>query len=122
MADSIPERKPPIQRGTPLTDPENGQKKTGQKQQLFEGSKTLRNELRSRGLKTNGAISEMEDVTEFIPPSAEEQRLRHAKRTKSEKKGFNPWSELDKASKKSLSRRDLITGLFGFLPKKDKDN
>jgi uncharacterized protein YjbI with pentapeptide repeats len=33
---------------------------------------------------------------------------------------FNPWRELDKASKKSMSRRDLLRGLFRFLPEKDE--
>ncbi len=33
-----------------------------------------------------------------------------------EKKEFNPWQELDKASKKSVSRRDLLRGVCRFLP------
>jgi len=61
-----------------------------------------------------------DDPVEFIPPAAEEQRQKHKKRVK-KKKEFNPWAELDKASKKNVSRRDLITGLFKFLPR-DKDN
>lgn len=60
-----------------------------------------------------------DDPVEFIPPAAEEQRHKPKKRVK-RKKEFNPWTELDKASKKNVSRRDLITGLFRFLPR-DED-
>jgi hypothetical protein len=38
-----------------------------------------------------------------------------------EKAQFNPWRELDKASKKSMTRRHLLRGLFRFLPDDDKE-
>jgi hypothetical protein len=36
------------------------------------------------------------------------------------KKEFNPWQALDQASKKSVSRRQMIRGAFRFLPKKEE--
>lgn len=33
---------------------------------------------------------------------------------------FNPWRELDRASKKSMSRRELLRGVFRFLPEKNE--
>jgi hypothetical protein len=47
------------------------------------------------------------------------QKKRHQKIVKP-KTEFNPWRELDTASKKSVSRRDLLRGLFRFLPEKDE--
>jgi hypothetical protein len=59
-----------------------------------------------------------EEVSEIIPPKSEMRHGKYKKKT-SKKKSFNPWRELDKASKKSVSRRDLVTGLFRFLPRQD---
>lgn len=39
----------------------------------------------------------------------------------SEKKPFNPWRELDRVSKKDMSRRQLLRGLFRFLPEKKEE-
>ncbi len=36
------------------------------------------------------------------------------------KSEFNPWNELDKASKKTMSRRELLRGVFRFLPEKNE--
>ncbi len=59
-----------------------------------------------------------EEVSEIIPPKSEMRHGKYKKRT-SKKKSFNPWRELDRASKKNVSRRDLVTGLFRFLPRQD---
>lgn len=33
---------------------------------------------------------------------------------------FNPWRKLDQASKKSMSRREMLRGIFRFLPEKEE--
>ena len=34
---------------------------------------------------------------------------------------FNPWRELDKASRKTMSRRQILRGVFRFLPEKKEE-
>jgi hypothetical protein len=34
---------------------------------------------------------------------------------------FNPWRELDKASKKSMTRRQILQRIFRFLPEKKEE-
>jgi hypothetical protein len=55
---------------------------------------------------------------------AEEADLERPKkpyRKKPEKRAeFNPWRKLDEASKKTMTRRHLLRGLFRFLPE-DKE-
>ena len=60
---------------------------------------------------------ETEDPVEIIPPRETPERQHSQKKSKIRKREFNPWAELDKASKKNVTRRDLITGLFRFLPR-----
>ena len=40
---------------------------------------------------------------------------------KPKKTEFNPWRELDKVSKKTMSRRQILRGIFRFLPEKKDD-
>jgi len=43
------------------------------------------------------------------------------KRMKPKKADFNPWRELDRVSKKTMSRRDMLRGVFRFLPEKKEE-
>ena len=43
------------------------------------------------------------------------------KRMKPKKTEFNPWRELDRVSKKTMSRRDMLRGVFRFLPEKKEE-
>ena len=61
---------------------------------------------------------ETEDPIEIVPPRKNPECRRNKKKPR-KKKEFNPWTELDKASRKNVTRRDLITGLFRFLPRED---
>lgn len=51
--------------------------------------------------------------------------LRSPKKTRrnplKQRSEFNPWRELDKASRKTMSRRQLLRGVFRFLPEKKKE-
>lgn len=71
---------------------------------------------------SNTTFPEMDDVWEIIPPTKTPQKTRHNKNVKRKKREFNPWRELDKVSKKNMTRRDLIRGVFRFLPKDKKDH
>jgi len=46
---------------------------------------------------------------------------KYQKRIKPKKAEFNPWRELDKVSKKTMSRRDMLRGVFRFLPEKKEE-
>lgn len=95
--------------------------KSGEEEQAQTGSENrVQDETEDGDLKKSGGIFETEDPLEIIPPAATEQRRTSTMPRKHNKKEFNPWGELDKASKKNVSRRDLITGLFRFLPRKDE--
>ena len=72
----------------------------------------------SNGMKEKEEEEE-EEPLEIVPPPARKHQRRQNKRINARKREFNPWTELDKASKKNVSRRDLITGLFRFLPRDD---
>lgn len=47
------------------------------------------------------------------------QQKRFPKQAK-HKAEFNPWEKLDQASKKSVSRRQVLRGIFRFLPEKEE--
>lgn len=61
-------------------------------------------------------ISQIDDTWKSVPSSENQQKRVHNKKLRSKKRDFNLWRELDKASSKTVSRRDLLRGLFRFLP------
>jgi|GEM_PF-4251148 len=62
---------------------------------------------------------EAEDPVEIVPPRENAERRSSKNKRKRSKREFNPWTELDKVSRKNVTRRDLISGLFRFLPRED---
>ena len=62
----------------------------------------------------NGAKEEGSDTD--TPPVPDQS----VKKNEESKNEFNPWQELDRVSKKSVSRRQVLRGAFRFLPKKEK--
>jgi len=55
--------------------------------------------------------------SESAEPAVQEPEI---KKIKTQKKEFNPWRELDRVSKKNVSRRQMLRGVFRFLPKKEE--
>ncbi|MBW2319092.1 MAG: pentapeptide repeat-containing protein, partial [Deltaproteobacteria bacterium] len=85
----------------------------------FGGAVDLTNTTFEQGLDGNG--SNIEEMRRR-PPGHVTTTLKQSpnREVKRKKREFNPWRELDKVSKKNMSRRDLIRGVFRFLPKDKK--
>jgi len=83
----------------------------------FERSADLANTTFEHPPDTNG--SNLAEAQEIPAPVQEPPRKPYRKKGK-KKREFNPWHELDKASKKTMTRRHLLRGLFRFLPE-DKE-
>ncbi len=68
--------------------------------------------------KTGSNLNDMEKQAHSDKTSDPKKvRLRRPPQKKSD---FNLWRELDEKSKKKVSRRDLLRGIYNLLPRKDK--
>ena len=66
--------------------------------------------------------SNLEEARQAVVEEPVQEPLRRPVPKKRQKKAeFNPWRKLDKASKKSMTRRHLLRGLFRFLPEDEKE-
>jgi hypothetical protein len=96
---------------------------------------TFRKSVSCRGTRFESSVALMDTVFEQPPETtgsnlADAQKIASAeqaspknsyrKRESGKKAEFNPWREWDKASKKNMTRRHLLRGLFRFLPE-DKE-
>ncbi len=93
------------------------QKKVSFKDTVFEKTVDLTDVRFEETPETTG--SNFAEMKKEPPPEPQPRKTKYHKRAK-RKPQFNPWVELDRASKKSMSRRDLLRGVFRFLPKKEK--
>lgn len=66
--------------------------------------------------KQSEAAVEKEVSATDTPPATPQSEIKDD----AAKKEFNPWQELDRVSKKSVSRREMLQGAFHFLPKKER--
>jgi hypothetical protein len=63
----------------------------------------------------------IEDMIEVARQAQRSQQKEPREKAKPRKTEFNPWRELDKVSKKNLSRRQILRGVFKFLPEKKNE-
>jgi hypothetical protein len=64
-------------------------------------------------LETPG--SNLWDMKKEAPRQNKAVRKTYQKRIKPKKAEFNPWRELDRVSKKTMSRRDMLRGVFTWV-------
>ena len=69
------------------------------------------------GADTTG--SNLMDMEKAAQPTQRRPQKGLPKRAK-QRTEFNPWRKLDQASKKSMSRREVLRGIFRFLPEKEE--
>jgi uncharacterized protein YjbI with pentapeptide repeats len=80
---------------------------------LFEKSVVLTNTTFERTPETDGSnLAEAREKQRVDPEPPKKQYMKKRKK----KAEFNPWHTWDKASKKTMTRRHLLRGLFRFLP------
>jgi hypothetical protein len=85
---------------------------------LFAQAVNLENVRFDGGHDATGSnIQEVSKGTQVLKQKAPESAGRHHAEPK--RKAFNPWAELDKVSKKEMSRRDLFRGIRNLFPKRD---
>jgi len=86
---------------------------------VFKKQVNLDNVQFKEGHETTGSnLSDMKKEARIQKKGTQKQ---DKKRMKPKKAEFNPWRELDKASKKTMSRRDMLRGVFRFLPEKKEE-
>jgi uncharacterized protein YjbI with pentapeptide repeats len=85
---------------------------------VFNKALHLDNVQFKEGLETTG--SNLADMKKEARIQNKATQKTDQKRMKPKKVEFNPWRELDRVSKKTMSRRDMLRGVFRFLPDKDK--
>jgi len=68
------------------------------------------------GLETTG--SNLSDMKKEARRQTKAPHKMHPRKIKPKKAEFNPWRKLDQVSKKTMSRRDMLRGVFRFLPEK----
>ena len=93
-------------------------KKVSFKDAVFNKVLHLDNVQFKEGLETAG--SNLADMKKEARIQNKGTRKTDQKRMKPKKAEFNPWRELDRVSKKTMSRRDMLRGVFRFLPDKDR--
>ncbi|MBN1843145.1 MAG: pentapeptide repeat-containing protein [Deltaproteobacteria bacterium] len=86
---------------------------------LFWKEVDLRDVKFKEGLDTTG--SNLEDMIEVARQAPRSQQKKPREKAKPRKTEFNPWGELDKVSKKNLSCRQILRGVFRFLPEKKNE-
>jgi len=94
-------------------------KKVTFKDAVFKKVINLNSVQFSEGLETTG--SNLADMKKEARTQKKLTRKKYHKRMKPKKAEFNPWRELDRVSKKTMSRRDMLRGVFRFLPKKKEE-
>jgi len=95
------------------------QKRVSFENAAFQEAVGLRNVQFGEGLETAG--SNLSDMKEEALAQKKGTRKHFQKKVKQKKPEFNPWRELDRVSKKTMSRRDMLRGVFRFLPKKKEE-
>jgi hypothetical protein len=91
-------------------------KKVTFKDAVFEKQVDLNNVQFKQGPETTGSnLLDMKKETRIQNKGTQKQYQKTRKPRKAE---FNPWRELDRVSKKTMSRRDMLRGVFRFLPEK----
>jgi len=85
------------------------------KEAVFKKDVHVHNAQFKDGFEASG--SNFGDTKKEVRTQKKPADKRSHKRIKPQKASFNPWRELDKASKKTMSRRDMLRGVFRFLPK-----
>jgi hypothetical protein len=112
---------PGVKPGDPVGDLEPWPKAPGSKS--FE--EALADEGALDGWSSNDApgthTEQSDDVWKDVPTFDNVQEDGRKTQPQGIKKAFNPWHELDRVSKKNVSRRDLFRGFAKILPK-DKDS
>lgn len=94
------------------------------KDAVFKNVVHLDNVQFKDGLETTGSnLADMkkEETKKEAPRQNKAVRKTYQKRIKPKKAEFNPWRELDRVSKKTMSRRDMLRGVFRFLPEKKEE-
>jgi uncharacterized protein YjbI with pentapeptide repeats len=91
-------------------------KKVSFKDAVFNKALHLDNVQFKEGLDTAG--SNLADMKKEARIQNKGTQKTDQKRMKPKKAEFNPWRELDRVSKKTMSRRDMLRGVFRFLPEK----
>lgn len=94
-------------------------KKVTFKDAVFKKVIDLHNVQFKGGLETTG--SNLSDMKKEARPQQKGPPKNYQKKLKQPKPEFNPWRELDRVSKKTMSRRDMLRGVFRFLPKKKEE-
>jgi uncharacterized protein YjbI with pentapeptide repeats len=94
-------------------------KKATFKDAVFKKVIDLNNVQFKGGLETTG--SNLSDMKKEARPQQKGPPKNYQKKLKQPKPEFNPWRELDRVSKKTMSRRDMLRGVFRFLPKKKEE-
>jgi hypothetical protein len=108
-------------------------KRTSFKETVFEKGANIREtdfakDMAGMGLNKESLSRKQSPHVEDAEPSPPEPENQHSETSRPVKKleqvkpkrEFNPWQELDRVSKKSVSRRDLLRGAFKFIPKKEE--
>lgn len=93
-------------------------KKVTYKDALFWKEVNLRDAKFKEGLDTTG--SNLENMNKVARQAQRTQQEKRREKPKPRKTEFNPWRELDKVSKKKMSRRQILRGVFRFLPEKEE--
>ena len=75
----------------------------------------------AKGFGADLDTSQTDDMDKVIFPSGKPRKTIPRKTSQGKKQDFNPWRKLDEASRKTVSRRDLLRGVFRFLPKKNDE-
>ncbi len=94
-------------------------KKASFKDAVFNKPLHLDNVHFKEGLETTG--SNLADMKKEARTQNKATQKTYQKRVKPKKVEFNPWRELDRVSKKTMSRRDMLRGVFRFLPEKKQE-
>lgn len=94
-------------------------KKVTFKDAVFKKVINLNSVQFSEGLETSG--SNLSDMKKEAQTQKKLTQKKYHKRMKPKKAEFNPWRELDRVSKKTMSRRDMLRGVFRFLPEKKEE-
>ncbi len=109
------------------------EKKVSFKDALFKGGVDLKGADFEEEVEKSG--SNLDKADKDAPPAAqkseagepiERKSVKPAvpkpeiKKIKTQKEEFNPWRELDRASKKNVSRRQMLRSVLRFLPKKEE--
>lgn len=98
------------------------QKKVRFEQAFFSQTVDLENVEFKDGYDATGSNLQVTATESQSKPKAPQRSApRKTPKIGPQKTGFNPWRELDRVSKKDMSRRQLLRGIFRFLPEKKED-